>query len=368
MKDITYIYTSHNQQATIYGFIAYLLLQGDAWDYRCAKADMQDYHHQQYARMDSREALIQELHFWLDACETELLYNHPEVDYLLSEGVNYLFDFARILLSPDTDTDKLTSSMSIYLDSENFLCKINDDLLPIPNDGKFDATKLIHAFPAQLLTYAACTTIEAMMKSQELNDPLQWANIMLDWLQSPPRISMHHICFDIPNVYALYASYLEEEKRKWEARCNKIYLPHQPQYRTFMASLLQELQYEVENAIQILSPYLSEKQRVAYHRYLTECIQYLSDHSQTRSKGRSYSLDKYWCPNVEEYIKQASIRKIKYAVKSEQPAAALAHLAKRLQQDGVLISELRPLTHFVAAVNKVCNANIKHDSFSKHFR
>lgn len=121
MKDITYI-------STIYGFIAYLLLQGDAWDYRCAKADMQDYHHQQYARMDSREALIQELHFWLDACET------------------------------------------------------------------------------------------------------------------------------------------------------------------------------------------------------------------------------------------------KYAVKSEQPAAALAHLAKRLQQDGVLISELRPLTHFVAAVNKVCNSEVKHDSFSKHFR
>jgi hypothetical protein len=113
---------------------------------------------------------------------------------------------------------------------------------------------------------------------------------------------------------------------------------------------------------------MSEKQCRAYQRYLCECQQYLSDHSQTRSKGRSYSLDKYWCPNIEEYIKQASVRKLKSAVKKEHPAAALALVVQHLQQDGIFVSEIRPLTHFIAAVNKVCNANIKHDSFSKHFR
>ena len=206
------------------------------------------------------------------------------------------------------------------------------------------------------------------MDNQELDDPLQWVNIILDWLESPPIIYLRHIRFDIPNVYSLYASFLEEEKRKWEVKNQKHYQSTLPQFRSHIASLIQETQYEAEQAVKILSPYMSEKQCRAYQRYLCECQQYLSDHSQTRSKGRSYSLDKYWCPNVEDYIKQASVRKIKSAVKSEQPAAALAHLAKRLQQDGVLISELRPLTHFVAAVNRVCNANIKHDSFSKHFR
>ena len=368
MNATTHTYSFNNQEATVYGFIASLLQQGDAWDYRCIEADMQDYHQQHYARMDSREALIQEIHWWIDAYQTELLHTHPEIKYLLSEGVYYLFDCARELLKPDSDTDKLTTDMAIFLDEDNHLFKMNEDLCLIPKHRQPDFDTLIHGFPAQLLTYAACTTIEDMMDNQELDDPLQWVNIILDWLESPPIIYLRHIRFDIPNVYSLYASFLEEEKRKWEVKNQKHYQSTLPQFRSHIASLIQETQYEAEQAVKILSPYMSEKQCRAYQRYLCECQQYLSDHSQTRSKGRSYSLDKYWCPNVEDYIKQASVRKIKSAVKSEQPAAALAHLAKRLQQDGVLISELRPLTHFVATVNRVCNANIKHDSFSKHFR
>lgn len=120
--------------------------------------------------------------------------------------------------------------------------------------------------------------------------------------------------------------------------------------------------------MRLLSPFLTDQQRKAYERYLTECQQYLSDHSQSRSKGRSLSLTQYWCPSTPDYIQQAAIRKLKAAVKQERPAAALALTVRQLQQDGTLKSELRPLTHFIDAVNKVCNSDVKYDSFSKHFR
>ena len=364
----TLTYTPQNEEVTISGFLAFLLLQGQDWDYRCVEADIRDYHLQHYARMDAREALIQEIQWWIDAYPTPPIQDHPEKEHLLSEGVYYLFDCARKVLTLDSDTDKLTTDMAIYLDRDNHLYKYDDSLAIFPKDSEPDLTTLIHGFPAQLLTYAACTTIDSMLEAQGLDDPLKWVDMMQHWLQSPPAIHIAHIQFDIPNVYALYASYLEEEKRKWTEHSQKHYQSSAPQLRTFLASLRQQVSEEVIHALEILSPYLSDKQRKAYEHYLTECQQYLADHSQSRSKGRSLSLTQYWCPDTPDYIQQAAIRKLKAAVKQERPAAALALTVSQLQQDGTLKSELRPLTHFIDAVNKVCASNVKYDSFSKHFR
>ena len=361
-------YTTQNEEVTISGFIAFLLLQGQEWDYRCMEADIRDYHQQQYARMDLSAALQQEIQWWIDAYHTKHIHHHPEKEYLLSEGVYYLFDCARKVLTPDSDTDKLTTDMAIYLDRDNHLYKYDDSLAIFPKDSEPDLTTLIHGFPAQLLTYAACTTIDSMLEAQGLDDPLKWVDMMRNWLQSPPGIDLSHIRFDIPNVYALYASYLEEEKRKWHATCQKYYRPTAPQFRTFMAELRQQCKDEAELAISVLSPNLSDKQRKAYEHYLAECQQYLADHSQSRSKGRSYSLTQYWCPDTADYIQQAAIRHLKDAVKQEHPAPALAMTVKQLQRDGILKKDLRPLTHFIDVINKVCNSDVKYDSFSKHFR
>ena len=364
----TVIYTLPNKKNTISGFIAFLLLQGEHWDYRCAMADIQDYHQQQYARMDAREALVQEIYWWLDAYQTEVIQSHPEKGYLLGEGVYYLFDCAQKLLTPDSDTDKLTTNMAIYLDPDNYLYKHEDSLAIFPKDSDPDFNTLIHGFPAQLLTYAACSTIDAIICKQDIDEPEQWVKMMYHWLQSPSTIFLRHIRFDIPNVYTLYSSYLEEEKRKWEAYCQKYYHSSRPQWRTFMASLRQQVHEESVHALEILSPYLSDKQRKSYEHYLTECQQYLADHSQSRSKGRSLSLTQYWCPNTADYIHQAAVRKLKKALHQEHPAAVLATTVKQLQQDGILIKDLRPLTHFIAAVNKVCDSDVKYDTFSKYFR
>jgi hypothetical protein len=210
--------------------------------------------------------------------------------------------------------------------------------------------------------------MDTMIEQQDINDPVEWVYMMKNWLQSPSAMHVSHIRFSIPNVYALYASYLEEEKRKWHATCQKYYHSTAPQFRTFMAELRQQCKDEAELAISVLSPYLSDKQRKAYEHYLTECQQYLADHSQSRSKGRSYSLTQYWCPDTADYIQQAAIRHLKDAVKQEHPAAALAMTVKQLQRDGILKKDLRPLTHFIDVINKVCNSDVKYDSFSKHFR
>ena len=73
-----FTYTPQNEGVTISGFMAFLLLQGQEWDYRCVETDIHDYHQQQYARMDAREALIQEIEWWIDAYHTEHIQNHPE--------------------------------------------------------------------------------------------------------------------------------------------------------------------------------------------------------------------------------------------------------------------------------------------------
>lgn len=368
MRPITHQLVIDNQSVLMYGFIAFLLKQGDEWDYRCVEADIRDYHQQQYARMNGIEALKQEIDWWVDAYQTEALHAQPKKEYLLSAGVFYLYDCARQLLTPDTDTEKLTTTMSVLLDEDKYLYKHKDTFVIFTYTNQSDFTTLINGFPAQLLTYAACTTIDSILEKSDIDDPLKWVAMMQDWLQSPSAIRMNHISFDIPNVYALYASYLEEEKRKWEASCQKHYQTNTPQLRSFMASLRQRCQEESELAIRILSPYMSDKQLKAYGRYLTECQQYLADHSQTRSKGRSYSLASYWCPDTPDYIQQAAIRKLKTALRQAHPAAALALTVKQLQRDDILKKDLRPLTHFMDAVNKVCNSDVKYDSFSKHFR
>ena len=122
-------YTPQNEEVTLSGFIAFLLQQGEDWDYRCTEADIRDYHQLQYARMALGAALQQEIQWWIDAYKTPFIQTHPEKEHLLSEGVYYLFDCARKLLTPDSDTDKLTTDMAIYLNEECYLYKLNDDLV-----------------------------------------------------------------------------------------------------------------------------------------------------------------------------------------------------------------------------------------------
>lgn len=51
MQDLTFIYHAPAEDIPVFGFIAYLLQQGEAWDMRCLEADAKEYHAQQYARM-----------------------------------------------------------------------------------------------------------------------------------------------------------------------------------------------------------------------------------------------------------------------------------------------------------------------------
>lgn len=66
MLDQTFIYPTPNGDVTIHGFLAFLLQQGEDWDFRCLEADARDYHAQQYARIHPTIALQQELQWWLD--------------------------------------------------------------------------------------------------------------------------------------------------------------------------------------------------------------------------------------------------------------------------------------------------------------
>ena len=51
-----------------------------------------------------------------------------------------------------------------------------------------------------------------------------------------------------------------------------------------------------------------------------------------------------------------------------KPAVELARVVRRLQSQRALVADLRPLTRFIATINKTFGTKIKYDSFSKHFR
>jgi alkylhydroperoxidase family enzyme len=136
-----------------------------------------------------------------------------------------------------------------------------------------------------------------------------------------------------------------------------------------MKTLLQQTREECTEALATLSQYLSSKQQEAFARYMDECLRYISDHTSTRRKARSDKMEQYFCDDITNYRKQSALRIIKQAVLEEHnAAAALALEVKRLQRDGIMRSDIRPLTQFIAIVNATFGSTIKHDTFSKHFR
>lgn len=368
MKEFTFSYQTQYSVIAIRGFIAYLLSQGDDWDICCVEADIREYQQLQYARMDAREALYRELNYWWEFYQDERLQSLPQRPGLLKEAATYLICQASEILVPIPEADKLTYDMVIHLDKTNYIYKLNDVLCFINREGNNEDEKFIFGFPAQLLTYAACTQVEKLLSSPMDYDPLSVIRAITNWLEKPAAIYLDEIDFDLPNVYALYENYVAEEKDKWESANLKRYQSGEPKTRYFMQNLLKQVQAEASNALRLLTPYLTEKQMAAYARYLDECQQYILDHTKTRKKVRSESLNQYWCSDVHRYKIQAAIRKLKTAVAQPNAAKALAIWVMERQKEGVLIERIKPYSRFVAAVNKACSSNVKADTFSKYFR
>lgn len=365
---ITYTYHYTDQSILIHGFIASLLLQGEEWDIRCVESDARDYHQQYYSRMDAKSALAQEIDWWWHFYEDEHLLSVPRREDLLSAGVYYLLWQAQDLFLPMEEADKLTTDMAIYLNDDHYIYKVNDFLALFPRDGEPNLEVLLHGFAAQLLSYAACCSVEHMLNHPNDYDPIRMAKMISDWLQSTPTIWLEDITFVIPNVYRLYASFVQEEKAKWDEENLRRYLSEQPQVRCFMTRLLQQVQEDAQEAITILTPYLSSTQLAAYQRYLAECQQYIIDQTQTRRKTQDDSFEQFFCEGVTEYYKEKALERIQKAVHQENPAAMLALEVKRLRDEKILLKTFHSYRRFVDILNPMFNVAIKADSLSKHFR
>lgn len=368
MQDLTYTYHTPTEDITITGFIAYLLQQGDAWDMRCLEADAREYHAQQYARMHPTIALRQELQWWLDVVDDERLDMLSAYDELLHAGLLYLQWRVHEQLSPLSDSEMLDVEMIIRIDEQHGIYKLDESL------GLFDHCSktplhFIHGFPAQLLTYAACTTMDAYIRQTDIVDPIAWVDSMAKWLESPSIVMLQHIQFDIPNVYKLYDAFLAGAKAQWESDNLRRYQSGMPQVRYFLTRLLERTQCEADEAIRNLLPYLSVEQQVAFERYLADCLQYIRDQIKTKRKERSDELSQYYNKRVAGKSRHLITRRLhEAATHPTTPAAELARVVKRLQSQRVLVADLRPLTHFIEVVNKAFTTDIKYDSFSKHFR
>ena len=352
----------------IHGFIASLLLQGEEWDIRCVESDARDYHQQYYSRMDAKSALAQEIDWWWHFYEDEHLLSVPRREDLLSAGVYYLLWQAQDLFLPMEEADKLTTDMAIYLNDDHYLYKVNDFLALFPRDGEPNLDFLLHGFAAQLLTYAASCSMEHMLTHPEEYDPILIARMIADWLQSTPTIWMDNILFDIPDVYLLYASYVDTQKTQWDADNKRRYQSQQPQVRYFMTHLLEQLRADANDAIAKLTPYLSPKQLTAYQRYLAECQQYIIDQTQTRRKPQDDSFDQFFCEGVSPYYKRKALERIRMALMQENPTAMLALEVKRLRDEKILLKTFHSYRRFVDILNPMFNVAIKADSLSMHFR
>ena len=352
----------------IHGFIASLLLQGEEWDIRCVESDARDYHQQYYSRMDAKSALAQEIDWWWHFYEDEHLLSVPRREDLLSAGVYYLLWQAQDLFLPMEEADKLTTDMAIYLNDDHYLYKVNDFLALFPRDGEPNLDFLLHGFAAQLLTYAASCSMEHMLTHPEEYDPILIARMIADWLQSTPTIWMDNILFDIPDVYLLYASYVDTQKTQWDADNKRRYQSQQPQVRYFMTHLLEQLRADANDAIAKLTPYLSPKQLTAYQRYLAECQQYIIDQTQTRRKPQDDSFDQFFCEGVSPYYKRKALERIRMVLMQENPTAMLALEVKRLRDEKILLKTFHSYRRFVDILNPMFNTAIKADSLSKHFR
>jgi hypothetical protein len=287
---------------------------------------------------------------------------------MLDEGVEYLIWQAQNLFALIEEKEKLTLDTAIYLDEERYLFKDKDvlTLFPIGENPDFDA--MIHGFAAQLLSYAASCSMEYVVSHHEEYDSKRILRMIGDWLATPPTIKLKDIPFEVPDVYRLYATYVEEEKAKWDADNKKRYLSEQPEVRCFMTNLLERVQNDAQKAIAYLTPYLSAYQMAAYQRYLSECQQYIIDRTQTRRKPYDESFDQFFCEGVTDYYKEKALERIHKAVLQDKPAAMLALEVKKLRQEKILLRNFHSYKRFVDIVNRLFNTSIKADSFSKHFR
>lgn len=211
--------------------------------------------------------------------------------------------------------------------------------------------------------------MDAYIRQLDIADPIAWVDSILGWLESPAVIMLCHIQFAIPDVYQLYDAYLSAAKAQEEAYNHLRYQSGIPQMRYFMTRLLEQTQSECDDAIRDLLPYLSEKQHAAFVRYLTECQQYIQDRITTKRKERSDELCQYYDVNVVGKSRHIVTRELREAATHPtNPAVELARVVRRLQSQRALVADLRPLTRFIATINKTFGAKIKYDSFSKHFR
>lgn len=368
MQDVTFIYQTPSEDIPIVGFLAYLLQQGEAWDVRCLEADAKDYHAQQYARMHPTIALRQELQWWLEVVDDERLNALPCYDELLNAGLLYLQWRVHEQITSLSDSEMLNTEMTIRVDENHAIYKVGESL------GVFEYSTdsplfVIHGFPAQLLTYAACITMDNHIRQMDIDDPITWVDSMMGWLESPSAILLAHIQFAIPDVYKLYDAYLTAAKNQWEEDNRRRYQSGKPQTRYFMNRLLEQTQIECEEAAADLSAYLSESQHAAFLNYLAECQQYICDRIKTKRKERSDELCQFYNPNVPGKSRHLITRRLREAATHPTaPAAELARVVKQMIRQKILVADIRPHTHFIAVVNKAFGTDIKYDSFSKHFR
>lgn len=365
---ISYTYNTDQEPVLVKGFLAHLLLMGEDWDIAQLESDTYDYHQSYYARVDAKIALERELSYWWDFYQDKRLQAVSNRGDMLAEGLYYLLWQARKLLLPMEEADKLTTNMAIYLDDKHYLYKVNDILAVFTKEDGPNFNAMLNGFAAQLLSYAACTSMEHMLNHPNDYAPMQMLRMIADWLHSDPTIWLENMRIDIPDVYRLYESYVTEEKAKWDAENLRRYQSNKPEVRYFMKRLLERVQQDTADAKEVLAPYLTAKQMTSYMRYMAECQQYIKDRTASRKKARSESLKQYWCPDISNYKIQAAIRGLKRAVAQEHPAAALAQEVFLLQQKGIMISNIRPLAQFIRVINKVCGSAVKEDSFSKYFR
>jgi hypothetical protein len=367
MTDMTYIYPAA-PNISIHGFIAYLLHKAEAWDIRCLESDAREYHASQYSRMHPIIVLRQELHWWADFVEEQMLGSLPQREEFAQAGLAYLHWLVHEQLPTLSDSHKLSTEMVIHLDDGHYLYKTADALGLFAHAGEAPIL-VVQGFPAQLITYAACTTIDTLIQQTKISDPITWVSSMIDWLHTPAEIMLERIEFDIPNVYQLYTTYLADAKVRWEEGNLKRYQSGKPQLRYFMTRLLKLTQEESRLAIKELSCYLSDRQREAFMRYLAECQQFIIDHTVTKKQPRSMHLKQFYVPRSERYPRNIANRRMREAATDPvNPAAALAKVVQHLQDKKIIKSDIRPHTHFITVINKTFGCSIKADSFSKHFR
>ena len=350
----------------INGFIAYLLSLEQQWDPRCSQADMQDYHQANYARMNPMDALLQELIWWMEAEEHPSLHSLPHRIAMLEEGVQYLHWRVQELVEPHADIDKLNTNMQILIDLDRYLYKEDDTLCLFENGEIRYEQILLQGLPAKLLTYAACTTIEQQLSSPYIIDAYQWVDTMIGWIQPTPQIMLNNLKFDIPDVYALYDTYLADAKAVWDADNRRYYQQNQPRQRGFLKQLLQESREEIAFAIECLGPYLTPTQLHAYSKYLQGWELYIIDRSQTKEKQPKTDLGRFLTPFGKRTPRWQITRLLQVAATHPKtPAAHLAKEVKQLQARRIIISDLHPMTEFIATINLLFGTHIKTNSFAK---